>query len=70
MTLPLELRLRDAGIACRIELRDRLVVLVPDDPKTGLQRDDRLRALRLVRDAGFSHAAIELDPDVAALPRD
>lgn len=70
MMLPLEQRLRDAGIACGVELRDRLVVLRPDDPKAGIKHDDRLRALRLVRDAGFSHAAIELDPDVAALSRD
>jgi hypothetical protein len=66
----LEQRLREAGIACSIELRDRLVVLVPDDRTTCPQRDDRLRALNLVRDAGFSHAAIELDPDVAAVSRD
>ena len=70
MTHQLEARLRDDGIDCRIEQRDRLVILIPDDPAQGLARTSRLRVLQLAREEGFSHAAIELDPGVATLPGD
>jgi hypothetical protein len=70
MMHPLEARLRSEGIGCRVEQRDRLVILIPDEPARVLTRVDRLRALQLAREAGFSHLAIELDPGVAALPGD
>ena len=70
MTPELERRLRDAGIACRVEIRDRLAILIPDVPSESVSRDERLRALRIAREEGFSHAAIEIDPDVAAVSRD
>ena len=69
MIHPLEGKLRDAGIACRVETRDRLVILIPDRERVAFQREDRLRALRIARDEAFSHVAIELDP-LAALSRD
>lgn len=70
MTHSLETRLRAEGIGCRVELRDRLAVLIPDDRTVVFTREDRLRALQLSREEGFSHAAIELDPGVATLPGD
>jgi hypothetical protein len=70
VTHSLELRLRGAGIACHLEFRDRLVILVPDPGSQPLSKEDRLRALQLSREEGFSHAAIELNPDVAAFPGD
>ena len=70
MTHPLETRLRGEGIGCRVEQRDRLVILIPDNSARALTREHRLRALQLAREEGFSHAAIELDPGVATLPGD
>ena len=65
---PLELRLREAGIACRVEVRERLAILVPDSG--GPTPDERLRALQLARTEGFSHVCVELEPHGAALPGD
>lgn len=70
MTHPLETRLRGEGIECRVEQRDRLAILIPDEAARGLTQRERLRALQLARDEGFSHAAIELDAGVATLPGD
>ena len=78
---PLESLLRGAGIDCRVEVRERLAVLLPDGAlPTGEQR---LRALQLARAEGFSHVCVELtdgvasrdgvcilEPHGAALPRD
>ena len=64
----LESRLRDAGIACRVEVRERLAVLLPDGaPPT---REDRFRAIQLAHAVGFSHVCVELEPHGAALPGD
>jgi hypothetical protein len=60
-------RLREHGVACRVEIRDRLAVLIPDGDDVLISRAD---VLRLAREAGFTHVALELDPDGAALPRD
>jgi hypothetical protein len=70
MTHPLETRLRGEGFGCRVEERDRLAILIPDEPSRALTRDERRRALHLAREEGFSHVAIELDPGVATLPGD
>ena len=65
---PLEALLRDAGIACRVEVRERLAVLLPDRaPPT---HEERLRAIQLARAEGFSHVCVELEPRSAALPGD
>ena len=64
----LESRLREAGITCRVEVRERLAILVPESAvPTG---DERLRAIQLARTAGFSHVCVELEPHGAALPGD
>lgn len=66
----LEARLVDAGIACRLEARDRLVIVIPaDGTRPPLTREDRGRLLDLASDAGFSHVAVELDPHGATLYR-
>lgn len=69
MTHPLEDRLRDAGIACRVERRDRLAILIPDNAAMDFGRESRLQALQMAREEGFSHVSVELDPDGAPLPR-
>jgi hypothetical protein len=64
----LQSRLREAGIACRVEQRDRLAIVIPD--AAGISRDDRLLMIQTARAEGFTHVAIELDPDGAPLPGD
>ena len=70
MSQALETQLRENGFACRVEAHDRLAILVPDSDAGRLTVDDRLRILKTAREHGFSHVSLELDPDVAALPRD
>lgn len=60
-------RLRERGISCRVEIRDRLVILIPGEGGVSISRTE---VLRLAREEGFTHVALELDPDGAALPRD
>ena len=64
-----ETRVRAAGVACRVETRDRLAVLVPDEALQ-LSADLRRNILQIARAEGFTHVAVELDPAVASLPRD
>ena len=69
MNESLEQRLCDDGFAYRTEVRDRLVILVPRET-ADLARDQRLHLTRIALGEGFTHVAVELDPDGAALPRD
>jgi hypothetical protein len=69
MNESLELRLHAEGFAYRAEVRDRLVILVPRET-ADLSREDRLRVTRIALAEGFTHVAVELDPEGAALPRD
>ena len=62
----LEQRLHDRGMNYRVETRDRLVVLIPDGSGPPVRAD----LLELAREEGFTHVALELDPDGAALPGD
>ena len=64
----LQSRLREAGISCRVEARDRLAILIPD--VADINRADRLLMIQMARGQGFTHVAIELDPDGAPLPGD
>ena len=59
--LTLEDSLRARGLACRVEARDRLALLVPEGPVAALV-DPTLRReiVGLVRDHGFTHLALEL----------
>ena len=63
----LEAALRQLGIRCTVEGRDRLAVLVADDESAALDAA-RLRrdALRLTRAHGFTNLAL----DVGAMPAD
>lgn len=69
MNESLEQRLRDEGFAYRAELRDRLVILVPERT-ADLAREERTHVTRIALAEGFTHVAVELDPVGAPLPRD
>ena len=62
-------RLREHGVDCRVETRERLAVLIPAGEYSP-RAEDRRQVLTLVRGEGFTHVALELDPDGAALLRD
>jgi hypothetical protein len=70
----LETALREIGIACAVEAHDRLAMIIPDDAARELgEAPVRRETLRIAREHGFSHVALELlaDPaDRAALHRD
>lgn len=66
----LEAALRAHGLACRVEARDRLAILVLEDTQGALGGVMRQKAVDLARDAGFTHVAVELDGGGAPLPRD
>jgi hypothetical protein len=68
MSDALQSRLREAGIPCRVEARDRLAIVIPQ--AAGIRRDDRFLMIQMAREQGFTHVAIELDPDGAPLPGD
>jgi hypothetical protein len=64
----LESRLREAGLSCRVEVRERLAIIVPDArTPTG---DERQRMIQLARAEGFTHVCVELEPGGAPLPGD
>jgi hypothetical protein len=58
----LEVALRDIGVECTVDGRERLAVIVPTAEKSALFVDaDRRRAmLALARTYGFTHLAVEL----------
>jgi hypothetical protein len=60
-------RLQQHGIACRIEERDRLAIIVANQNSFSTAAA-RAEVLRLAKEEGFTHVALELDPDGAALP--
>jgi hypothetical protein len=60
-------RLQQHGIACRIEARDRLAIIVANQNSFSAA-PARADVLRLAKEEGFTHVALELDPDGAALP--
>ena len=59
-------RLQQHGIVCRIEARDRLAIIVAAN--NSFPVGARADVLRLAKEEGFTHVALELDPDGAALP--
>ena len=67
-----ESQVRESGLDCRVEVRDRLAILIPGNSRGGsrLSADKRRQLLQLAKSEGFTHVAVELDPDVAALPGD
>lgn len=70
MRHPLEVALLESGIACRVEVRDRLAVLVPEKGVALQERATRRLVEDLARRGGFTHIAIEVGLDGAPLPRD
>ena len=57
----LERDLARAGIVARVEVRDRLVLLIPRDADASLTSEGQRRvALALAAEAGFTHVALEL----------
>ena len=66
--ISLESRLRDAGLSCHVEVRERLAIIVPDAHAPS--RDERLRVIQLARAEGFTHVCVELEPGGAPLPGD
>lgn len=68
MKTDLELRLGTAGLDCRVEARERLAILIPSGSHDAEEKAWSLARV-ILQDAGFSHVAVELDPDGAALHR-
>jgi hypothetical protein len=66
----LESALHAAGYPCAVEARDRLAVIVPGGAGNWGEACTRRALARLAREHGFTHAAVELSPSGAALPRD
>ena len=61
MSEDLERALAKAGIAARVEARERLAVLIPHDADASLTNDAPRRvALALAAERGFTHVALEL----------
>jgi hypothetical protein len=57
--------LAELGLACAVEARGKLVLLMPDQEAVAKLADQQLRraALALAKEHGFTHAAIELPSD-------
>ena len=68
----LESHVRESGLDCRVEVRDRLAILIPGKSQgsRGLGGDERRLILQLAKSEGFTHVAVELDPVGATLPGD
>ena len=57
----LERALVEAGIAARVEVRERLAILVPHAEQANLTSEQQRRALvALAAERGFTHVALEL----------
>jgi hypothetical protein len=69
VTSHLEAKLLDFGIACRVEVRDRLAVVVPVG-ELAVNADVRAGIVSRARAEGFTHVAVEIDPDRAPLSGD
>ena len=65
----LESHMRESGVDCRVEVRDRLAILIPGSG-TAWSVEQRRQILQLAKNEGFTHVAVELDPVGAALPGD
>jgi hypothetical protein len=60
----LETELADRGIACRVEARERMaIVVLGGELSRARVREWRADAVRLARAHGFTHVALELTPD-------
>lgn len=68
----LESHVTDSGLDCRVEVRDRLAILIPEQNRDNgrLNAEQRRLILQLAKSEGFTHVAVELDPIGATLPGD
>lgn len=64
----LETRLREFGLAYRVETRDRMAIIVPEI--TPPDREERQRMIQLARAEGFTHVCVELEHRGAPVSRD
>lgn len=55
--------LAEAGLPCRVEASGRLAVLTTHDPAPLADPATRRRVAALAAARGFTHVALELDPD-------
>lgn len=60
-------RLSEQGTGYRVEVRERLAILVPMT-ESSPDAERRKEILKLAREDGFTHVALELDPDGARFP--
>ncbi len=61
MNEALERALVDAGIAARVEVRERLAILIPRGNDANLKSEAQRRVvLALAAERGFTHVALEL----------
>lgn len=60
MNEALELALADAGIVARVEVRERLAILIPRDGVDLTSAPRRRAAITLAAERGFTHVALEL----------
>lgn len=61
MNEALERALVEAGIAARVEVRERLAILIPRADDANLTSEpERRAALALAAERGFTHVALEL----------
>lgn len=65
---PAESALREMGIECVVEARDKLAVLISSPQDVALLADgsSRRQILDVLRAYGFSHAAVELRDECAS----
>ena len=68
----LESQVRESGMDCRVEVRDRLAILIPGSSEdvSRLTAERRRQVIQFAKGEGFSHVAVELDPVGATLSRD
>lgn len=55
--------LREAGLDCVVESRERLALLTAREPDTAWNEELRDRVVRLAREHGFTHVALECGMD-------
>jgi hypothetical protein len=58
--MPLEHELARAGVEARVEVRQRLVLVVPRDPGQVLTAEQRRAIVALAAAQGHTHVALEL----------
>ena len=68
-TISLEVALDGLGIRCSVEAYDRLAIIIPRGAVDGLEGAALRRdVLRLAREHGFTHIALELETPPAVEP--